>query len=363
MTYHAKKTMNRLQRKKQNERIWWRCALFLFMIFPLFLFGTQPAEAADGKPTLPLGLDAAAFHIPADNLMTPEKIALGQSLFFDKRLSADNRISCASCHIPALAFTDGQPVSTGIKHQQGGRSAPTAINRGFSKVQFWDGRAPTLEAQSVGPLSNPIEHGFVDNAAIVTKLNSIPGYQKTFKDVFGTKITVEAVGQAIATFQRTLLSGNSPFDRFESGKDANAISDAAQRGLKLFRGKARCSICHSGFNFADENFHNLGVGWGHEVVDLGRYHVTQKQQDIGAFKTPTLREIEHTAPYMHDGSLGTLEEVIDFYDQGGIQNPFRSALVMPLKLTDAEKKDLATFLRTLSGEGWQQIKTPETFPQ
>lgn len=338
--------------------------LFMILFVPLLSLSPHKIYAADGgKPTLPLGLDASAFYIPDDNAMTPEKIALGRLLFFDKRLSQDNSISCATCHMPALAFTDGQPVSTGIHRQQGGRSAPTALNRAFTQVQFWDGRAGTLEAQSVGPLTNPIEHGFIDPAALLAKLNSMKGYQKAFKDVFGTEITVDAVGKAIATFQRTLLSGNSPFDRFESGKDQNAIADAAQRGLKLFRGKARCGTCHAGFNFSDENFHNLGVGWGHEAVDLGRYHVTQKQQDIGAFKTPTLREIEHTAPYMHDGSLNTLEEVVDFYNQGGIKNPFRSPLLMPLNLTDMEKKDLAAFLRTLSGEGWQQIKTPDTFPQ
>ena len=340
-----------------------RVLSFFFVLIALTLAFSKTEAAADEKPAIPLGLEASAFHIPDDNPMTPEKIALGRFLFFDKRLSADNRIACASCHMPALAFTDGQPVSTGIKQQQGGRSAPTAINRGFTKVQFWDGRAPTLEAQSVGPLTNPIEHGFIDNAAMVTKLNSIKGYQTLFKEVFGTKITVETVGKAIATFQRTLLSGNSPFDRFESGKDQHAISDAAKRGLKLFRGKARCGICHAGFNFSDENFHNLGIGWGHEAVDVGRYNVTKKQEDIGAFKTPTLREIEHTAPYMHDGSLATLQDVIDFYDQGGIKNPFRSPLVLPLKLSDKEKRDLVAFMRTLSGEGWQQVKTPETFPQ
>jgi len=337
--------------------------LLFFAVVLLALTYTPAADADGGKPDIPLGLNASAFHIPSDNPMTPEKIALGRLLFFDKRLSADNRISCASCHIPALAFTDGQPVSTGIKRQQGGRSAPTALNRAFTKTQFWDGRAPTLEAQSVGPLTNPIEHGFADDAAMVAKLKSIKGYQKRFKDVFGTKITVDAVGKAIATFQRTLLSGNSPFDRFESGKDKNALSEAAKRGLKLFRGKARCGICHAGFNFADENFHNLGVGWGHEAVDVGRYNVTQKTEDIGGFKTPTLREIEHTAPYMHDGSLATLEDVIDFYNKGGIKNPFRSALLMPLKLTAMEKKDLLAFMRSLSGEGWQQVKTPEAFPQ
>ncbi len=324
--------------------------------------GVQAAE--EGIPPLPLGLVASQFHVPADNPMTPEKVELGRLLFFDKRLSRDSRVACANCHIPALAFTDGQAVSTGINHQQGGRSAPTAINRAFSQVQFWDGRAPTLEAQSVGPLTNSIEHGFVDNDAMVRKLKGIEGYQKRFKSVFGGEITTETVGKAIATFQRTLLSGNSPFDRFEMKKDTKAISDSAQRGLKLFRGKARCATCHAGFNFTDEGYHNLGVGWGHgETVDLGRFGVTKKTEDIGAFKTPTLREIAHTAPYMHDGSLATLEGVVAFYNQGGNANPFRTVLILPLNLKDQEQKDLVAFLRTLSGEGWQQVSAPIAFPE
>ncbi len=340
----------------------WDAIIFLLFLVILFL-NTPITSAKEMQLNLPLGLDASSLKIPADNPMTEEKVALGRFLFFDKRLSRDNSISCATCHIPVLAFTDGQPVSTGIKRQQGGRSAPTALNRAFTTTQFWDGRAPTLEAQSVGPLTNPIEHGFLDNNEMVAKLNSIEGYKKQFKAVFDTPISLESVGKAIAAYQRTFLSGNSAFDRFETGKDQKAISDSAKRGLKLFRGKARCGICHSGFNFADENFHNLGVGWGHEAVDVGRYNVTQKQKDIGGFKTPTLREIEHTAPYMHDGSLNTLEEVVAFYNNGGVKNPFLSPLVLPLNLSEVEQKDLVAFMKTLSGKGWQQIKAPDTFPQ
>ncbi len=357
-----KKSVN--QNDQKCHTFWVFSVFFLVLSLSLSSLNLRQAKARDsGQPEIPLGLDASAFHIPSDNPMTAEKVALGRFLFFDKRLSKDNRIACATCHIPALAFTDGQPVSTGINRQQGGRSAPTALNRAFTKGQFWDGRAATLEAQSVGPLTNPIEHGFIDNAAMVAKLNRIQGYQNLFKDVFGKKITVDTVGQAIATFQRTLLSGNSPFDHFESGKDSKALSDTAKRGLKLFRGKARCSICHSGFNFSDENFHNLGVGWGYESLDVGRYNVTKKQMDLGGFKTPTLREIEHTAPYMHNGSLASLKDVITFYNDGGVKNPFLSPFIVPLKLTDTEKKDLLAFLKTLSGEGWQHIKAPETFPQ
>lgn len=355
---------HRINERNGTKRSCSRHLLFIFFFLYAISSGhLQMAEAEEMKLKLPLGLKTSALKIPADNPITKGKVVLGRFLFFDKRLSKDDRISCATCHIPVLAFTDRQPVSIGINRQQGGRSAPTALNRAFTNVQFWDGRAPTLEAQSVGPLTNPIEHGFMNNDEMVAKLNSIDGYKKQFKMVFKTGITVETVGKAIATYQRTFLSGNSPFDRFDAGNDSKAISDAAKRGLKLFRGKARCGICHAGFNFSDESFHNLGVGWGHEVVDVGRYNVTQKKKDIGGFKTPTLREIEHTAPYMHDGSLATLDDVVAFYNQGGVTNPFLSQLVMPLKLNDMEQKDLVAFLKTLSGEGWQQIKEPETFPK
>jgi cytochrome c peroxidase len=333
----------------------------------LLLAGAMGAGAAPSEvyePEIPLGLDEEGFHVPKDNPLTKNKIALGRLLFFDKRMSDDNSISCSTCHIPALAFTDGQPVSTGIKLQQGGRSAPTAINRGFSKMQFWDGRAPTLEAQSVGPLTNPIEHGFPDNDAVVAKINSIAGYKKLFKDVFGTStITIGQVGKAIASFQRTLISGNSPFDKFDWDGDEKAISESAKRGKKLFFDKARCNLCHFGTNFSDEKFHNIGIGWGHENLDVGRFNVTKDKKDIGAFKTPTLREISMTAPYMHDGRFATLEEVVEHYNSGGIKNPFLDNQIIPLELTESEKRDLVEMLRTLNGEGWQHAKAPTSFPK
>ena len=346
-----------------DRKLMVRTVSVIFLIF-LALQTTYGAEAdKSAPPSLPLGLDEESFYVPPDNPMTPGKIELGRTLFFDKRLSNDNTIACASCHIPALAFTDGQPVSAGVRRQQGGRSAPTAINRAFSKGQFWDGRAATLEEQSVGPFVNPIEHGFVDYTEMIQKMNRIEGYKKEFKKVFGGEITVDRVGKAIAAFQRTLLSGNSPADRYDVGGDENAISDSAKRGLDLFRGKARCTKCHSGFNFTDEKFHNLGIGWDTGTVDLGRYMVTKDKSEIGAFKTPTLREIPITAPYMHDGRFGSLEDVVAFYNKGGIQNPFRDELLLPLDLTKEEQKDLVSFLRALSGEGWRDAKPPESFPQ
>ncbi len=322
-----------------------------------------PASQGELKLALPFGLDESAIVIPADNPLTKDKIELGRLLFFDKRLSKNNTIACASCHMAQFAFTDGKPVSAGIHGLKGGRSAPASLNRLFSKAQFWDGRAATLEEQSVGPLVNPVEHGFANHDEMVAKMKKIPGYRKLFKDVFGTDVTTEGVGMAIASFQRTILSGNSPADRFDLGGDEKAISPEAQKGLELFRTKARCTRCHSGFNFTDEKFHNLGIGWDTNTVDLGRYMVTNNQADIGAFKTPTLREISRSAPYMHDGRFKTLEEVVNFYNQGGVKNPHQDELVIPLELTDQEKHDLVAFLRTLNGEGWQHIKAPTSFPK
>lgn len=346
----------------------------MIMLGAVALFGpvgAPPADAAEAaqaasgeyKLTLPFGLDEGSMVIPADNPLTREKVELGRLLFFDKRLSKDNTIACASCHMAKFAFTDGQPVSTGIRGQKGGRSAPASINRLFSKAQFWDGRAATLEDQSVGPFINPIEHGFANHDEMVAKMKKIPGYRKLFQEVFGGEITIDGVGKAIASFQRTILSGNSPADRFDQGGDEKAISPEAQKGLALFRDKARCTKCHSGFNFTDEKFHNLGIGWDTGTVDLGRYMVTKNAADIGAFKTPTLREIARSAPYMHDGRFKTLEDVVNFYNKGGVKNPHQDELILPLELTDEEKANLVAFLRTLSGEGWQQVKAPASFPK
>ncbi|MEP6960010.1 MAG: cytochrome-c peroxidase, partial [Nitrospirota bacterium] len=221
------------------------------------------APAADAvvsneyKLKLPFGLEESAIVIPADNPMTTQKVELGRILFFDKRLSNDNTIACASCHLAQHGFTDGQPVSAGIRGQKGGRSAPASFNRVFSSAQFWDGRAATLEDQSIGPFTNPIEHGFVNYDIMISKMKKIKGYNTLFLQAFGEDITIGNVGKAIASFQRTVLSGNSPMDRFDQGGEANAISPEAQRGLLLFRDKARCTKCHSGFNFTDEKFHNL----------------------------------------------------------------------------------------------------------
>ena len=320
-------------------------------------------SAAEYKLTIPFGLDESAVVIPQDNPLSRNKVELGRLLFFDKRLSKNDTIACASCHLAKFAFTDGRPVSTGIRGQKGGRSAPASLNRVFSSGQFWDGRAATLEEQSVGPFTNPVEHGFADHDEMIAKMKKIAGYRKLFTQIFGEDITIGNVGKAIASFQRTILSGNSPADRFDMGGEADALSDSAQKGLELFRGKARCVRCHSGFNFSDEKFHNLGIGWDTNQVDLGRYLVTKNPEDIGAFKTPTLREIARSAPYMHDGRFKALAEVVNFYNQGGVKNPHQDPLIIPLELTDEEQRHLVNFLHALNGEGWEQAKAPRAFPQ
>jgi len=323
-------------------------------------------SATEYKLKIPFGLEETAVVIPADNPLTNEKVELGRLLVFDKRLSQDNTIACMSCHLAKFAFTDGKPVATGIRGQKGGRSAPASFNRVFSTAQFWDGRAATLEDQSIGPFTNPIEHGFANYDVMMAKMMKIAGYRKLFKQAFGDdNITIGNVGKAIASFQRTILSGNSPADRFDQGQEAGAISAEAQHGLLLFREKARCTKCHSGFNFTDEKFHNLGLGWDDNKVDLGRYMVTKNAEDIGAFKTPTLREVARSAPYTHDGRFKTLEEVVNFYNKGGVKNPHQDPLIIPLELTDEEKRDLVQFLHTLNGDGTgsQHVKAPKSFPK
>lgn len=323
-------------------------------------------KAYAGEPvTLPTiaGLEDPNTYVPAENLLTKEKIELGRAIFFDKRMSKDNTIACASCHMAKKGFADGMPVSTGIKGQKGGRSAPVSFNRVYSKAQFWDGRAATLEDQSIGPFTNPIEHGFANHDEMVAKMKKMPGYRKLFQEVFGGEITIQDVGRAVASFQRTVLSGNSAVDKYDIGGDQNALSDSAKRGLELFRGKARCTRCHSGFNFTDEKFHNLGIGWDDNKVDLGRYMETKNPEDIGAFKTPTLREISRTAPYMHDGRFKTLEEVVKFYNQGGVKNPHQDNTIIPLEMTDDEQQDLVAMLKSLNGEGWQHVAPPKSYPK
>lgn len=285
--------------------------------------------------------------VPADNPQTEAKVALGAQLFFDPRLSADNTISCATCHDPALGWANHDPVDTGVGGRKGNRNSGTVLDSASMKFQFWDGRAASLEAQALGPIHNPVEMGETLEH-VVRKLEAIPGYRDQFQHVFGTGVTTDGIAKAIAAFERTVVSGPSPYDRYQAG-DSSALSPAAVRGLTLFRGKARCSMCHHDEMFSDQVFHNLGVGMDEPSPDLGREAVTKNPRDRGRFKTPGLRNVELTWPYMHDGSERTLADVVEFYDRGGLDNPDLDPWMRPLRLTVTERNDLVEFLKSLTG--------------
>lgn len=327
---------------------------------------------------LPRGIPQTLWRkrIPATNPMTAEKIALGEKLYFDKRLSASGSVSCALCHDPANAFTNQDAISG----TQGTRNAPTILNAMFSERLFWDGRAGSLEEQAKQPLTNPAEMGMGSYDLVVARVSTIPEYQKAFRRVFGRAgITIETISKAIAAYERTQLSGNSQFDRFIGGDQA-AITEAQKRGWKLFSGKAKCIECHS-FTaalpfFTDFKFHNTGIGLAAsnydvlagrarqitrqvsaadlahktEFSELGRYLVTRQAADIAAFKTPTLRDIELTRPYMHNGAFKTLLDVVRFYNQGGEKNPNLDKKMRPLGLSEEEQSDLVEFLRSLTSD-------------
>jgi cytochrome c peroxidase len=350
----------------------------------LWLTPNFRAQQPSQKNSIPLGLPADTwdYYVPRKNPMTPEKIELGRKLFFDARLSADGRISCASCHDPKLAFTDGRAVAEGIAGRRGSRNSPTLLNAMFNTGQFWDGRADTLEDQAVQPLVNPLEMGNGSYDEIVKRLRAIPEYAAEFQSVFGSEVKIELIGKAIAAYERALVSGDSPLDHFVAG-DQNAISEAAKRGFALFRGKARCSRCHTFSEalpfFTDFNYHNTGVAMNHpnfdrlsrqayavietdkagEVIDalakqeggqeLGRVLITYQVFDIGSYRTPSLRNIALTAPYFHDGSAKTLADVVRFYNDGGRQNINREWDLNTLSLTEDERSDLVAFLESLTG--------------
>lgn len=319
------------------------------------LAGNSKPGAAVYSLKAPLGLelDSASYSVPKENPLTEAKLKLGKRLYFEKALSIDNTLSCASCHVPEKGFADPNQFSIGVKGQKGTRQAPTIINRAFSRKQFWDGRAASLEEQALGPMTNPIEMGHPNTKSVATRLEKDAHYVAAFKEAFpaeGGAINDVTIGRALASFERTIMSGNSPYDRFTQLKEQTAMSEAAQRGYHLFLGKANCASCHVGFNFTDESYHNLGLGVNAKRPDLGRYAVSKLDGHQGAFKTPTLREIANTAPYMNDGSLKTLEEVIEFYDKGCRDNKWLSAKIKPLGLTVQEKQDLVEFLKALSGE-------------
>jgi cytochrome c peroxidase len=325
---------------------------FVFLLVCLLASG---AEGAEFKLKMPLGLQEQAAYIPQDNPLTPEKIAFGKQLFWDKRWSFSGTVGCVSCHPPDHAWSDPLPFSIHANGKPTPRHAPTIINRLFSDRQLWTGLRPTLEEQAIKDSNRTDE-------LIVKNLGAIPAYQAQHRKIFGTDLNPDGVGKAIASYVRMILSGDSPYDRFRAG-DKNALSAAEQRGLALFEGKARCVRCHTGFNFTDEGYHNIGVGMAKETPDLGRFTVTKNEADKGTFKTPTVRDAAKRGPYMHDGSMKTLEEVVVFYNQGGHKNPWLSKEIQPLGLTGQEQGDLVAFLRALTGRVAPEVTSAPPLPQ
>ena len=274
----------------------------------------------------------ASMDVPAANPLTPEKVNLGRQLFFGTMLSADRVVSCATCHDPNKAFADGRATAHGVHGAVGARNTPSLVNAGYGQAFFWDGRAATLEEQVLGPIFSPKEMGLTE-AALQRQ----------------TGLTSAVVADALASYVRTIRSGDSRYDWYISGQ-TEVLTPIEKTGLDLFRGKGRCGRCHRGTNFTDEQFHNTGVGWQNgRFTDEGRFAVSGDPSDHGAFKTPTLREIAHTAPYMHDGSIATLEDVVEFYSQGGRSNPELDQRMRPIRFTPDEKQALVAFLKTLSG--------------
>ena len=367
--------------------------------FPiLVIIGMIAMIHSIGLAAPPLGLPPVP--VPANNPQTPEKIKLGEKLFNDKRFSLTGEVSCATCHATDKGFTDQLPVSEGINKLTGTRNAPTVINSTYNRTQFWDGREPSLEEQSKQPFVNPVEMGLENHDPILKIVRTDPEYVAAFKTVFGktgNHITMEEVKLAIASFERTIIAGNSPFDRYYFGGDKTAMNPAAIRGFDVFLNQGRCISCHTieqtSALFTDHKFHNLGVGFERiakdvgelaaeftkakgmdvdvavltkkNVSELGRFAVQVQPANMGAFKTPTLRNLTVTAPYMHDGSHKTLKDVVVFYNNGGIVektdpvNDFQSGGIRPLNLTDQQVEDLVAFLEALTSPEYADQSKPK----
>lgn len=312
-----------------------------FFLCMLFNFCTKKNVNALSVPLAPT---------VENNQSNPARVELGKILFFDPRLSGSNWISCASCHNPAMGWSDGLKIGLGHNFQILGRNTPTIINTAFGHLQFWDGRAGSLEEQATGPIESTGEmNQNLDD--LVKELNAISGYKALFDKAYPNEgISKTTIGKAIASFERTVISKDSPFDKWMSG-DSNAISDSAKSGYGLFVGKAQCSVCHSRFNFTDNGFHNIGVKSINGKEDIGRFAIVPVKAMKGAFKTPTLRDIELTSPYMHNGIYKTLEEVVEHYNRkGDVQDNLSPNMQGPLGLSEQEKKDLVEFLKTLTGK-------------
>lgn len=305
--------------------------------------------------------------VPADNPQTTAKAKLGQKLAFDVRLSKNDSMSCANCHLPATG--GGGPTPRAFGHGgELGRWAPSWVNSAYYSSLFWDGRAGSLEEQTgalpghMGPISAPGEMGG-DMTTVVSKLNAIPAYRKEFNAAFGTDATPLAVAQALAAFERTLVANKSPFQRYVNG-DARALSDSAKRGFEVFRGKASCVTCHEPPTLTDNKFHNIGVpAAGPQADDAGRFDVTAKASDKGAFKTPTLYNSASLAYFMHNGAFSRLTQVVAHYDRGGDpKNPAQDGLIFPLKLSAKEQADLISFLKSLTDKRLDTIGAPADMP-
>ncbi len=357
----------------------------------------QPGPLAAPRSKEQVGFPAAltASVIPPGSPLTPAAVALGEKLFFESRLSGNGTVACATCHDPARAFTDNRPLSIGIHGRVGQRNAPTILNALYNETQFWDGRVHTLEQQAALPITNPLEMGSASLGDAVSKIAGDKEYQAQFKEAYGGGVNAEDMLRAIATYERTLASFDSPFDHFVAG-DAAAISDSAKRGWDLFNTKAHCNRCHALTEekrdttvFTDNDFHNIGIGiLRHRVVPLaqqaerelaqgdlqaidtaaitsdqsvlGRFLVTKKPSNIAAFKTPDLRNVLVTGPYFHDGSQETLWDVVDHYNKGdGLQNPWLDEDIQPLALTEPEIDDVVAFLASLTSPQYKALGDQE----
>jgi cytochrome c peroxidase len=363
--------------------------------------GEAPPLTKQGPLAEPRSSDQVGFltvlteYVISPATLTPARVALGQKLFFEPRLSGDGTVACATCHDPDRAFTDGRPVSVGIHGRVGQRNAPTVLNALYNKHQFWDGRVSTLEQQAALPITNPFEMGSASIGDAVSRIASDKDYQTQFVQAFGRGVNEQDMLSAIAAYERTLASFDSPFDHFIAG-DANAISDSAKRGWELFNTKARCHLCHAltenqrdATLFIDNDFHNIGIGiLRHRVAPLaqqaerelaqgdlaaidttaitgemsvlGRFLVTRKQSDIASFKTPGLRNVVVTAPYFHDGSMQTLWDVMDHYNKGdGITDPWLDKDMQPLALSESEIDDVVAFLASLTSPQYKEVSDRE----
>lgn len=357
--------------------------------------GPIPADDSLARPKslaqigLPVALTRSA--IPKNNPQTPDKIALGEKLFFEGRLSANGTVACATCHQPQLAFTDARPVSVGIGSRLGQRNAPTVLNALYNKTQFWDGRALTLEQQAGLPIVNPVEMGQPNLDSAVARVAAIPEYRASFIRVFARPPNGPDLLRAIASYERSQVSFDSPFDRFMAG-DSNAITGSARRGWVLFNSRGRCNLCHAladttsrPTTFTDDTFHNIGIGiQRHNVVPLarqaeqaiargdtiaidqaailspmsvlGRFLISRSDSDIASFKTPDIRNVMVTAPYFHDGSVATLWDVVDHYNKGdGLQNPWLDTDIQPLALHENEIDDLVAFMASLTSPIYKEL--------